>query len=81
MYEYLGTFTFFKDKVVSMNVEADIYSKDEITEHARKYDYKISIIEDTILLSSTTKSGYTSIKLFKRMGEQKWINLHELINS
>ena len=71
MYEYLGTFTFLEDKVVSMNVEADIYSKDEIIEHARQYDYKISIIEDTILLSSTTKSGYTSIKLFKRMGEQK----------
>ena len=71
MYEYLGTFTFFKDKVVSINIESDIYSKDEIIEHARKYDYKLSIVEDTILLSSTTKSGYISIKLFKRIGEQK----------
>ena len=69
MYEYLGTFAFFKDKVVSMNIESDIYSKDEIIEHARKYDYKLSMIEDTILLSSITKSGYISIKLFKRMGE------------
>ena len=69
MYEYLGTFTFFKDKVVSINIESDIYSKDEIIEHARKYDYKLSMIEDTILLSSATKSGYISIKLFKRMGE------------
>ena len=42
-----------------------------IIEHARKYDYKLSMVEDTILLSSTTKSGYNSIKLFKRMGEQK----------
>ena len=69
MYEYLGTFTFFKDKVVSINIESDIYSKDEIIEHARKYDYKLSMIEDTILLSSATKSGYISIKLSKRMGE------------
>lgn len=69
MYEYLGTFTFFKDKVVSMNVEADIYSKDEIIEYARKYDYKLSIIDDTILLSNANKSGDNTIKLFKRMGE------------
>ena len=81
MYEYLGTFTFFNDKVVSMNVEADIYSKDEIIEHARKYDYKLSMIEDIILLSNANKSGDNTIKLFKRMGEQKWINLHELTNS
>lgn len=69
MYEYLGTFTFSKDKVVSMNVEADIYSKDEIIEYARKYDYKLSIIDDTILLSNANKSGDNTIKLFKRMGE------------
>ena len=69
MYEYLGTFTFLKDKVVSMNVEVDIYSKDEIIEYARKYDYKLSIIDDTILLSIANKSGYNKIKLFKRMGE------------
>lgn len=69
MYEYLGTFTFFKDKVVSMNVEADIYSKDEIIEYARKYDYKLSIIDDTILLSNANKLGDNTIKLFKRMGE------------
>lgn len=69
MYEYLGTFTFFKDKVVSMNVEADIYSKYEIIEYARKYDYKLSIIDDTILLSNANKSGDNTIKLFKRMGE------------
>lgn len=72
MYEYLGTFTFFKDKVVSMNVEADIYSKYEIIEYSRKYDYKLSIIDDTILLSNANKSGDNTIKLFKRMGE--WEN-------
>lgn len=69
MYEYLGTFTFFKDKVVSMNVEADIYSMDEIIEYVRKYDYKLSMIDDTILLSNANKSGDNTIKLFKRMGE------------
>lgn len=69
MYEYLGTFTFFKDKVVSMNVESDIYSKDEIIEYVSKYDYKLSMIEDIILLSNANKSGDNTIKLFKRIGE------------
>ncbi len=69
MYEHLGTFTFFNDKILSMNVEDDIYSKYEIIEYARKYDYKLSMIEDTILLSNLNKSGDNTIKLFKRMGE------------
>ena len=71
MYEHLGTFTFFKDKVISMNVEYDIYSKDEMIEYSRKYDYKLSMIDDTILLSNVNKSGENTIKLFKRMEEQK----------
>ena len=69
MYEHLVTFTFFKDKVLSMNVEDDVYSKFEIIEYSRKYDYKLSMIEDTILLSNANKSGDNTIKLFKRMGE------------
>ena len=77
MYEIQISLEMYKDKIISINIENDIYSYNEIIKHAESHNYKVSIFETIIILYRLNGINDTEIKLFKRMGEQKWINLQE----
>ena len=69
MYEIQISLEMYKDKIISINIENDIYSCNEIMKHAKKHNYKVSIFESIIILYRLNGAKYTEIKLFKRMGE------------
>lgn len=69
MYEIQISLEMYKDKIISINIENDIYSYDEIIKHAKSHKYKVSIFESIIILYRLNEIDDTEIKLFKRMGE------------
>lgn len=71
MYEIQISLEMYKDKIISINIENDIYSYNEIIKHAKDHNYKVSIFETIIILYRLNGINDTEIKLFKRMGEQK----------
>ena len=71
MYEIQISLEMYKDKIISINMENDIYSYDEIIKHAKIHKYKVSIFENIIILYRVDRINDTEIKLYKRMGEQK----------
>lgn len=69
MYEIQVSLEMYKDKIISINMENDIYSYDEIIKHAKSHKYKVSMFETIIILYRLNGINDTEIKLFKRMGE------------
>ena len=69
MYEIQISLELYKDKIISVNIENDIYSYNEIIKHAKSHNYKVSIFESIIILYRLNVENDTEIKLFKRMGE------------
>lgn len=69
MYEIQVSLEMYKDKIISINMENDIYSYDEIIKHAKSHNYKVYIFESIIILYRLNVTDSTEIKLFKRMGE------------
>ena len=69
MYEIQISLELYKDKIISVNIENDIYSYNEIIKHAKIHNYKVSIFESIIILYRLNVENDTEIKLFKRMGE------------
>ena len=50
MYEIQISLEMYKDKIISINIENDIYSYNEIIKHAKSHNYKVSIFESIIIL-------------------------------